>query len=102
MAANLKTPEPNRNPTPKERFLSNGTFIKEHHALVDSPEFERAADYAMLQYTNALNGKVADAISASAVGFKMQGAIEFLMIFRKLGDTTPIPTPRPQDNLRHS
>jgi hypothetical protein len=101
-AAPNKTPQPDRNPSPKQRFLLNGGFCKAHHAMVDSEAFERAADFAMLQYHLALNGKVNDAVSASAVGFKMQGAQEFLMIFRKLADTTPVALARPNDNLKHS
>ncbi len=96
-----KSPEPIRNPTPKQRYMMNVTFLKDHHAILDHPGFDRACDYALLQYQRQLTSNTSDAITASAAGFRMQGAMEFLMVLKNLGDSSPVPTRRPDDNLQH-
>ncbi len=96
-----RVPEPIRHPTPRQRFLLNGTFLKEHHNLVDSSAFERGCDYALLQYQRQLSESVTDAVGAGAAGLKMKGVMEFLAVLRSLADTSLPPQRRPDDNLQH-
>lgn len=96
-----KVPEPIRHPTPRQRFLMNGAFLKEHHNLVDSIAFERGCDYALLQYQRQISENITDANGAGAAGLKMKGVMEFLAVFRSLADTSLPPQRRPDDNLAH-
>lgn len=99
--ANAKTPEPIRNPTPKERFLQNTSLLKNHRSMVDSDVFQAVADAAMLEYQNLLSRQTTDAISASAAGFKLQGALEFIGVMKGLSDTPVVAKRRDADNLKY-
>lgn len=96
-----KVPEPIRNPNPRQRFQMNGTFLKDHHNLVDNPAFERGCDYALLQYQRQISESVTDANGAGAAGLKMKGVMEFLAVFRNLAETNVPTTKRLDDNLQH-
>jgi hypothetical protein len=91
------------NPTPKARFLqvNPAHTISKHREMVDSDTFQRAADAALLQYQIALAEQIRDGNTAATSGFKMQGVIEFLQLFRNLSETPIIPMPIRNDNLKH-
>jgi len=79
--------------------------ITKHRAMVDTREFERAADFALMQYQArlaiTLDENNPQAVNASAL--KMKGAIEFLSELRMLGETPkPVPMPARADNLIHT
>ena len=95
-----KAPEPAKNPTPKQRFLQNTRLVKDYVGLIDTDSFHFAVDLAMLEYQRALARKTTDALSASASGFKMQGALEFLEILKTLPDTVVPATRLDLDNLK--
>lgn len=88
------------NPTPKSRFQSVTTNVSQHRDMVGGAAFQRAADYAMLEYQALLADRTNDAQTAVAAGMKLQGALEFLTQFRLLAET-PTVAPRvvPRDNL---
>lgn len=89
------------NPSPKARFQTLSAAVAEHHVMVDSVAFRRAADYAMLQYQQYISEQVKDGNTAMCAGFKLQGALEFLAQFKMLADN-PVFTPRTtEDNLDH-
>lgn len=95
-----KAPAPPVNPSPKQRFLQSKSLVSAHRSILDRPEFEVVCDYAMLHYQYLLSGKTVDAITASAAGFKLQGALEFLAVLRNLSETTPPIQRRIDDNLK--
>lgn len=101
--ANQKAQPPafNPNSSPRQRFQSVPAWIGTHRQLVDSEPFQRAVDFALLQYQQQVSAKIIDANGAGAAGLKMQGVVEFLAVLRNLSETA-IPTPRrPDDNLTH-
>ena len=91
---------PQVNPSPKSRFQSVPNNISNHRALIEKAEFDRAADAAMLEYQKALAAQAVDGNSAMSAGFRMQGALEFLSMFKTLAEQTQMPAPRRDvDNL---
>lgn len=88
------------NPTPKTRFMASDQNVTKHRQLVDSREFERGVDFALMEYQTQLMGAVTDGNHAAAVALKLRGAHEFLQIFRMLGEQVRIPKVSPmQDHL---
>lgn len=86
------------NPTPKARFQLSNDNISKHRDMVDKREFERGADFALLQYSAELCDKENN---PTVVGLKIAGAHEFLKIFRLLSERAELkPLPRPNDNLQ--
>lgn len=86
--------------TPKARFLLSNDNISKHRIMVDSNEFQRACDFAMLQYQTQLMGAVTDGNGAAQVGIKLRGAHEFMQIFRLLSDREVVFTaPKIVDHL---
>ena len=94
-----KAPEPLKNPTPKQRFLQNTRAVKDYVGILDNEAFQVATDLAMLEYQQALTRQTTDALTASAAGFKLKGALEFLQTLRTLPDTALLPARRDSDNL---
>lgn len=93
---------PNLNPSPKTRFRESGDNISKHKALLEMREFDRAIDYAFMQYQADLAARCADANGAMAMGLKLCGAHEFVQTLRTLTEVAKV-LPVPQDdNLRHS
>ena len=81
------------NPTPKQRFQESAQSVQKHRAMVDLAEFQRAADFSTLEYQAELSQRNSSMNEAAGNALKMQGAMEFLQVFRNLGETTP-PVPR--------
>ena len=92
-----------KNPSPKTRFQESIDNISKHRDLIEMREFQRASDFAMLQYqlelANAANGNVN---LAAAAHMKLCGAQEFLLVLRNLGESFTLPTGGGDTgNLRH-
>ena len=96
----MNTPnDPNRliNPTPRARFQVSSDNVSKHRDLVDRNEFQRGADFALLQYSAELTEKESN---PTVIGLKIAGAHEFLKTFRLLSEKPDLkPMPRPNDNL---
>lgn len=92
------------NPTPKKRFQESTDNISKHRDLIQTREFERASDFAMLQYAARLQEETNGNLnSAAAAHLRMTGAQEFLSIFRNLGESVELPTHRVETpNLDHN
>lgn len=93
---------PTINLSPKGRFLQSNDNVSRHRAMLETREFERASDFAMVQYCAAISESVKDANSACAAGFKLQGAFEYAHTFRNLSEQPQRPPgPVIKDNLNH-
>lgn len=90
------------NPQPKQRFMQSGDNVSKHRDLVDSGEFQRAADFGMLQYCAYLATQVTDFNSAASIGFQLRGAHDFLLTMRNISEAPPpLPARANSDNLDH-
>lgn len=83
------------NPSPKTRFQESGDSVSKHRDLVDSTTFQRASDFAMLEYANTLAEQATDANASIHVALRLRGAREFLGVLRNLSEkpTAPPATP---------
>lgn len=90
------------NPSPKTRFQQSADNIKKHRELVDSNEFQRGCDFALLQYQTKLASQQVDGQLAAASHFKVLGVLEFLQEFRFLSETIPTVVAKDRDNLNQS
>jgi hypothetical protein len=93
---------PLTNPQPKQRFQNSGDNVSRHRDMIDSTEFQRAADFGMLQYAAYLGSQVSDGNSAMAVGFQLKGAHDFLMTLRNISEAPALPARIPSSNLDHT
>ncbi len=92
------------NASPKTRFLESNDNVSTHRKMVDSREFQRASDHAMLQFSLAVcTGPVSpEEMSMGAAALKLRGAHDFLSIFRNLSEAPQRPSPILQvHNLDH-
>lgn len=91
------------NPTPKNRYQQIKDAVSVHRELVSNPLFERAIDFALLQYQTALTSTMtADFNGAAGAGMRMLGAHEFVTILRNLSETpNPMAKTTPSPNLDH-
>lgn len=91
---------PTVNPSPRARFQSIANNITQHRSLIEQPAFDRGADAALLEYAAALSRSNSNGNEAMASGFKLQGAMEFLMMFKTIAEQAPIMSrPKDPDNL---
>lgn len=81
--------------------MESAQSITKHRDMVSSNEFQRGADFAMLQYNMILSNQTANADSAMLSGMKLQGAIEFLTVFRMIAEPIQMPKPQVMENLDH-
>lgn len=92
--------KPSYNPTPKARFQSANGNITAHRGILENAFFDKSADAALLEYQKMLSGQAVDGNGAMSAGFRMQGAVEFLGIFKTLAEQTQAPVARRDlDNL---
>lgn len=93
-----------KNPSPKARFQETANHVQRHRDMIASPEFERAADYAMLQYSSKLATSMTSPTfnDYATMGVKITGAKEFLQELRMLAESPQMPTPVVVDNLDHT
>lgn len=89
------------NPTPKTRFRQNGDNIRHHRELLEETSFDRALDFALLQYQLQASSRVQDANGALALGYKLLGVQEFISTLKTLSEETPVPTMEQHGNLDH-
>ncbi len=91
------------NPTPKARFQESGQNVSNHRDLIGSREFERATDFALLEYQRQLSMQdISNLNTAAAAHIKMLGAMEFLQVLRNLSEAPTVPRMAPlTDNLDH-
>lgn len=94
----------NVNPSPRARFQESASNISRHRDMIASTEFQRACDFAMLQYQGELAMQKSDNFNTHAANqMKIVGALEFMHIFRHLGEQAqPAPKVVDRDNLSHS
>ncbi len=90
------------NPSPKARFLTVGSFIKEHKALFDMPPTQRAIDFGLLEYQRQLCEQNSDANAAAGNHFKLKGALEFIHVMKHLSEMPQKLSPLPITNLDHN
>lgn len=96
--------EPIANPSPKARFLESNVNISDHRKMVDSVAFQRACDFATLEYTALISNQNRDMNACAGTALKLQGALEFLQTFRLLSEKPLPPVSRvlTPDNLNHA
>lgn len=81
--------------------MESNQNISDHRVMVDSKPFQRAADFAVMQYQVQL-ALDNDLTKAAANHMKMTGALEFLQTFRLLAESSkPAAVRAPSDNLNH-
>ena len=68
---------------------------------MDTTEYQRAADFGLLQYVASVATRVTDGNSAMAAGFKICGAVEILQTMRMLSENPPPIVMAPSPNLNH-
>lgn len=96
----IKAP-PVFNPSPKNRFRESGDNISKHRALLEMREFDRALDFAQLQYTLQASSRVTDANGALALGYKLLGVQEFISTLKTLSEQQIVPNQTVAENLDH-
>jgi hypothetical protein len=83
--------KPNVNPTPKQEFMENSKFVSMHREMMQQPMMYVSIQYALLQYQREMaNVRAIDGNAAATSFFKIQGALEFVDLLRKLGETPEI------------
>lgn len=86
------------NPSPKTRFLSSDQNVGKHRDMVDSNEFQRAADFALMEYQAILCQRESN---PAVLGMKIMGAQEFLQTLRLLSEKVQVkPAVKIMDNLQ--
>ena len=90
------------NATPRARFQSSAQNISKHRDMIETNEFQRGTDFAMLDIAAFLAATVKDDESAKAAGHAIRGAHEFLYRLKMLAEV-PKTTPKSADmgNLSH-
>lgn len=97
----IVTPGPIVNPSPKNRFRLTKGFVGEHRAMLESPAFDRALDFAMLQYQLQAGAQIQDTNGGLAYGYKLLGVQEFVAVLRTLSEEVRIETAKNDENLNH-
>jgi len=93
-----------KNPSPKARFQESQDNISKHRDMIQSREFQRASDFALLQYQIKLAAETNGNVNlAAAAHMKLCGAAELLLVMRNLGETFELAIGGVDDtgNLRH-
>jgi hypothetical protein len=97
----FKVPDYNR--SPKARFRDSGDNVSKHSRIVESAEFVRGCDFALMQMFHELAPASVDANTAAKNQMMLTGAQLFLNIFRTLGqEPMRMPTIVDRDNLTHA
>ena len=85
------------NPTPKKRFADTPATISKHRDLIASREFERAIDFAFLQYQSQLTQiDLVNLNLAASAHLRMVGAHEYVQVLRNLCESVTV---QPRVNL---
>ena len=93
----------NVNPTPRHKFSQEHEALSQHRELMQNVWLNRAIEIALLQMQRQQGGVADRDVTAAATNhFKVQGALEFLEIFRNLSHTPRLPSKtQPTDQLRY-
>ena len=75
------------NPQPKFRFQESGGNISQHRDLLQSVAFQRAIDWALLQYQRQLCEEEGDLNQMAAKHLKIKGAQEFVKVIFMLAES---------------
>jgi hypothetical protein len=81
--------------------MSSADNLSKHRTLVDSPELQRALDFAMLEYQARILATTSDTAGAAPGFFRLLGAQEFVQTLRNLSEKPPTPVIVDKDNLSH-
>jgi len=85
------------------RFRESGQNISDHRAMVATRAFQRACDFAQLEYQAQLATRLMENPGEAAfAGLKMTGAVEFLLTMRALSEAPMPPRRVPTPNLDHT
>lgn len=90
----------NRNPTPKEQFLSNKKVVEAHNSMMQSVQMDISINTALLQYAHDLMVKTPESMPGAG-HYKLVGAMEFVRVLRTLSETATNPKAADRDNLDH-
>jgi hypothetical protein len=91
---------PVTNLDPQSRFQLSNDNISKHREMVDSREFERATDTALLQYQAELCSRETN---PTVIGLKIAGALGYLRTVKLLSEKPVLTSlPKPNDNLTES
>jgi hypothetical protein len=83
---------PNINPTPKQEFQQNQAWLQMHNEMIQQPMLAVSLQFALLQMQRAMcDAKTGDGNQAAQNHFKMQGATEFVAIFKAMGQMPELP-----------
>jgi hypothetical protein len=77
---------PSKNPSPRERFQSAPDNIRKHTDMVDRPEFQRALDFALLQFNRDQANGPSDQYSKMCAGIASEAVEDFILILRTLAE----------------
>jgi len=93
-----------KNPSPKSRFQETPNHVQHHRDMIASAAFERAADYAMLQYSSRLALQMNNPTfnDYATMGVKITGAKEYLQELRMLAESASVKQTVVHDNLEHA
>lgn len=90
----------NLNPDPKDRFQSIDGNVSKHKKLLEDHSFERAIDFAILQYNRELANRNTDQYQAIKMAAKLEAIQEFVLILRTLAEKPmSFTVPRVVDHL---
>lgn len=95
---------PDRNPSPKSRFLSDKRAVESHNEIFSRPEAGLSLSMALLQYQHYLCSQQpipGDLTGAAFNHNRLRGAQEFVGVLLNLGETTLPPTTEKTGNLSH-
>lgn len=71
--------------------MENSKFVSMHREMMQQPMMYVSIQYALLQYQREMaNVRAIDGNAAATSFFKIQGALEFVDLLRKLGETPEI------------
>jgi hypothetical protein len=87
------------NPTPKARFQQSKINLQQHRQMIEQDAFDRACDFALMEYQRILSQQSTTFNDAAANHFKVTGAMEFLQQFRNLAEMSSQPKIVDRDNL---
>ncbi len=94
---------PDRNPTPKQRFLANKKAVEMHNANFSTDPVQNSINTALLQYQRRLGAMDStDVVSCSAFYNRLKGAQEFVGILLNLAETPEAPAVERPGTLKQS
>lgn len=92
--------QPEYNPSPRARYQAGLGNLTAHKSLLEITAFDRAVDFALMQYVSDLSEQAAQAADAVSVGYRLKGAKEFISVLKTLAAQPKQTTRTPiTDNL---